>query len=59
MLAVAAVGDDVADARARAYAGADLITFDGAQRRTDIAAEGVVGAEAARPPHLGVGGSTS
>uniref|UniRef100_UPI0035E44818 phosphoribosylamine--glycine ligase n=1 Tax=Nocardioides stalactiti TaxID=2755356 RepID=UPI0035E44818 len=39
VLAVRAVGYDVADARARAYAAADLITFDGLQRRTDIAAE--------------------
>ncbi|MEQ6901984.1 phosphoribosylamine--glycine ligase [Nocardioides sp. YIM 152588] len=39
VLAVRAVGYDVADARARAYAAADLISFDGLQRRTDIAAE--------------------
>ena len=39
VLAVRAVGYDVADARARAYAAADLIRFDGLQRRTDIAAE--------------------
>jgi phosphoribosylamine--glycine ligase len=39
VLAVRALGSDVADARARAYAAADLITFDGLQRRTDIAAE--------------------
>ncbi|HWJ65547.1 MAG TPA: phosphoribosylamine--glycine ligase [Nocardioides sp.] len=39
VLAVRAVGYDVADARARAYAAADLITFDGLQRRSDIAAE--------------------
>ncbi|WP_370240502.1 phosphoribosylamine--glycine ligase [Aeromicrobium sp.] len=39
VLAVRAVGYDIADARARAYAAADLITFDGLQRRTDIAAE--------------------
>ena len=38
MLAVTAVGDDVADARARAYAGVDLIRIDGAHHRTDIAA---------------------
>lgn len=39
VLAVRAVGYDIADARARAYAAADLITFDGLQRRSDIAAE--------------------
>jgi phosphoribosylamine--glycine ligase len=39
VLAVRARGYDVDDARARAYAAADLITFDGLQRRSDIAAE--------------------
>ncbi|WP_232676775.1 phosphoribosylamine--glycine ligase [Nocardioides sp. R-C-SC26] len=39
VLAVRAVGYDVADARSRAYAAADLISFDGLQRRSDIAAE--------------------
>jgi phosphoribosylamine---glycine ligase len=39
VLAVRAKGYDVADARARAYAAADLISFDGLQRRSDIAAE--------------------
>lgn len=39
VLAVRAKGYDVADARARAYAAADLISFDGMQRRSDIAAE--------------------
>jgi phosphoribosylamine--glycine ligase len=39
VLAVRALGTDVADARARAYAAADLISFDGMQRRSDIAAE--------------------
>jgi phosphoribosylamine--glycine ligase len=38
VLAVTAVGDDVADARERAYAGVAAIDFDGAQYRTDIAA---------------------
>ncbi len=37
VLAVTAVGSDVADARARAYAGVDLIQIDGAHHRTDIA----------------------
>ncbi|WP_141015938.1 phosphoribosylamine--glycine ligase [Nocardioides sambongensis] len=39
VLAVRALGYDVADARARAYAAAELISFDGLQRRSDIAAE--------------------
>jgi phosphoribosylamine--glycine ligase len=39
VLGVRAVGYDVADARARAYAAADLVAFDGLQRRSDIAAE--------------------
>lgn len=39
VLAVRATGSDVADARARAYAAADLISFEGMQRRSDIAAE--------------------
>ncbi len=38
VLAVTAVGDDVADARARAYDAVGRIHFDGAQHRTDIAA---------------------
>jgi len=37
VLAVTAVGSDVADARARAYEGLASISFDGAQWRTDIA----------------------
>ena len=39
VLAVRATGADVAVARDNAYAAADLITFDGMQRRSDIAAE--------------------
>jgi phosphoribosylamine--glycine ligase len=38
VLAVTAVGSDVADARARAYAGVEKIRIDGAHHRTDIAA---------------------
>jgi phosphoribosylamine--glycine ligase len=38
VLAVTAVGRDVADARAKAYEGISSISFDGAQWRTDIAA---------------------
>jgi phosphoribosylamine---glycine ligase len=37
VLAVTAVGKDVADARAKAYEGISSIGFDGAQWRTDIA----------------------
>lgn len=39
VLAVRATGSDVASARAAAYAAADHITFDGLQRRSDIASE--------------------
>jgi phosphoribosylamine--glycine ligase len=38
VLAVVGVGKDVAGARAAAYEGVALISFDGAQHRTDIAA---------------------
>jgi phosphoribosylamine--glycine ligase len=38
VLAVTAVGRDVADARAKAYAGVDLVRIDGAHHRSDIAA---------------------
>ena len=38
VLAVTAVGKDVADARAKAYEGVSSISFPGAQWRTDIAA---------------------
>jgi phosphoribosylamine--glycine ligase len=37
ILDVTGVGDDLATARAAAYAGADLITWDGLRRREDIA----------------------
>ncbi|MDI6912027.1 phosphoribosylamine--glycine ligase [Nocardioides sp.] len=39
VLAVRAVGADVAEARRTAYAAADLVSFPGLQRRSDIAAE--------------------
>jgi phosphoribosylamine--glycine ligase len=39
VLAVRALGRDVGDARSRAYAAVDLISFDGLQCRSDIAAE--------------------
>jgi phosphoribosylamine--glycine ligase len=35
---VTAVGSDVADARAKAYAAVDVLRIDGARFRTDIAA---------------------
>jgi phosphoribosylamine--glycine ligase len=38
VLAVTGTGPTIAEARRRAYAGADQITFDGVQRRDDIAA---------------------
>ena len=38
VLAVTALGRDVAAARERAYEAAEMITFDGCHRRTDIAA---------------------
>ncbi|MCB0906112.1 MAG: phosphoribosylamine--glycine ligase, partial [Nocardioidaceae bacterium] len=37
VLAVTAVGADIADARAKAYEGVRSISFPGAQFRTDIA----------------------
>jgi phosphoribosylamine---glycine ligase len=42
VLAVTALGDDLADAGARAYAAAGLIRFDGMHYRRDIAARGGV-----------------
>ena len=42
VLAVTAVGADLADARTRAYAGVAAVSFPGAQWRTDIAARGDV-----------------
>ena len=38
VLSVTALGDDMAGARAAAYAAADAIEFDGRQLRRDIAA---------------------
>ncbi len=38
VLGVTATGSDLHEARARAYAAADMITFDGLQRRNDIGA---------------------
>ena len=49
MLAVTAVGSDVADARAKAYEGISSISFDGAQWRTDIAARAGVDRRVSRP----------
>jgi phosphoribosylamine--glycine ligase len=36
VLGVTGTGDTVAEARARAYAGVDVISWDGVQYRTDI-----------------------
>ena len=38
VLSVTALGDDIAAARAEAYAAAEMISFDGKQLRHDIAA---------------------
>ena len=46
VLGVTALGDDLADARARVYAAADLISFDGMQLRRDIAATAAAAVEA-------------
>jgi phosphoribosylamine--glycine ligase len=43
VLAVTAVGDDLADARRRAYDGVSRIGFEGAQHRSDIAERAVHG----------------
>jgi phosphoribosylamine--glycine ligase len=61
VLAVTAVGSDLAGARARAYEAISSISFDGAQWRTDIAASAVGGggplgtlaSPAAQEPPLG------
>ena len=58
VLAVTAVGADVADARERAYAGVGCIDIDGAHHRTDIAAAASGGFEtlaslAPQPPENG------
>jgi phosphoribosylamine--glycine ligase len=54
VLAVTAVGADVAEARQRAYAGVDLLHIDGAHHRTDIAAAASGGFEtlAPQPPEI-------
>jgi phosphoribosylamine--glycine ligase len=39
VLAMSALGTDLADARARAYRAASLVSFEGAHRRNDIALE--------------------
>jgi phosphoribosylamine--glycine ligase len=46
VLAVSARGDGVADARERAYAAAELVTFEGRQMRRDIAAGMQAGVQA-------------
>jgi phosphoribosylamine--glycine ligase len=52
VLAVRAIGSDIADARAKAYEGIASISFPGAQWRRDIAAEplGVVEGASLKPP---------
>ena len=49
VLAVTAVGSDLADARARAYDGVAAIDFAGAQHRTDIAAAAAAGPSSTDP----------
>jgi phosphoribosylamine--glycine ligase len=46
VLSVTGVGADLAEARARAYQGVDVIHFEGAHHRTDVAARAVEGARA-------------
>jgi len=41
VLGVTALGDGLPDARAKAYAAADLISFEGLQRRNDIGASAI------------------
>jgi phosphoribosylamine--glycine ligase len=48
VLTVTAIGDDVADARAKAYRGVAAISWDGEHHRTDIAVRALPGARAAR-----------
>ena len=43
VLAVVGLGEDLAQARDRAYAGVDLISLDGSQHRTDIALQAARG----------------
>jgi phosphoribosylamine--glycine ligase len=43
VLAVTAVGEDLDAARRKAYAAVDLISIDGSQHRTDIAAKAARG----------------
>jgi phosphoribosylamine--glycine ligase len=43
VLAVSALGKDLADARTRAYGAVSLVSFDGAHHRTDIALEAAGG----------------
>ncbi|MNN80499.1 Phosphoribosylamine--glycine ligase [compost metagenome] len=42
VLGVVGLGSDIADARNKAYAAAELITFEGKHNRTDIAAKALV-----------------
>ncbi len=47
VLGVTALGDDIADAKARAYAAVDVIEFEGAFTRTDIADKAIRAADSA------------
>ena len=51
ILSVTGVGETVAEARASAYRGADLIAFDGARRRDDIALAAAEGETSRCTPH--------
>ena len=59
VLAVTAVGTDLAAARAKAYEGISSISFDGAQWRTDIAAAAAVGGLDGLEPLAGARSSTT
>ena len=49
VLGVTALGGTLAEARARAYAGVDAVTWPGMQHRTDIALEAAGRLTAVRP----------
>ena len=55
VLNVTAVGDDLASARAAAYAAADVITWEGARRRDDIALAASLGGPSDARLRPGVG----
>ena len=51
ILSVTGIGETVAEARAAAYRGADLIAFEGARRRDDIALAAAEGETSRCTPH--------